>query len=249
MRATCGLIALALLLAACQGCRSEFDRGALTEALRLEQPKLAESAIQETAALKPEARRPVKLAVVFPQDGWLREQKAPILDALEPFKADGSVSEAVCVSDSMVPGGDAELLKKARYAAARYQADVLLLVRDATQRNQYVNGLSILDLTIVGAFLFPSSHCDALVMLEASFWDVKSGCLLGTAEGEGQASTVSPTFLLSTAKVLREARDKAAQDAAKSLGGRGALIFKAIPAGAPQEKPAAPPPANPPVKA
>jgi len=236
MRTAHGLIAASILaLTAAQGCRSDFDREALSASLRIEQGRLDGAGVQKALALKPEARRPVKIAVVFPQDAWTREQKAPILSALERLKAADGVSEVAAVSDSMVPAGDADSLKKARYAAAKYQADVLLLVRDANQKNQYVNALSILDLTIVGAFIFPASHCDALAMLECSFWDVRNECLLGTVEAEGQASAVRPSFLISAKKVLQEARMAAAKDAATALGSRAPLILKSLPEGTPGE--------------
>lgn len=80
--------------------------------------------------------------------------------------------------------------------ARKQDADVLITLRGIIKVNRYFNPAAILDLTILGACLFPGSNCDALLLVNMDMWNVKGKDCILTVRGEGIKRISEPTFLM-----------------------------------------------------
>ncbi len=107
------------------------------------------------------------------------------------------------ISDIFTNGKDIESLRR---AAAAYNADVLLIVKGATQTQNYVNPGALANLTLVGGFVVPGQHCDAMFMIQAGVVDVTSGVVCASLESEGEAYLLKPSFLLKQGDAIGRAK-------------------------------------------
>lgn len=80
--------------------------------------------------------------------------------------------------------------------AKKQDADVLITLRGVIKVNRYFNPAAILDLTILGACLFPGSNCDALLVVRMDMWNVREKDCILTVKGEGIKRISEPTFLM-----------------------------------------------------
>lgn len=155
--------------------------------------------VEEIRALKPQARYPMKIAVM-PSDSWhgLSFAEREIIeqwgDKLEQI---GFASSLQIIPHSLIPtcGYNSDnncFLEGARVAGARMRADAILFLNDSTVTDSYVNPLSILDLTIVGMWVVPSHHRDSYSIYEAALFDINNGYLYVVAEGSGENKAVRP---------------------------------------------------------
>ena len=88
-------------------------------------------------------------------------------------------------------------LTELRGTAARYGVDWLLLVDGAAAVDRYNNyKAGLLYWTIIGAFVADGTHSDALCVLKATLWDVKTGAALFDEEAEARTKTVGPAALV-----------------------------------------------------
>jgi len=112
-------------------------------------------------------------------------------------------------------------LTQLRDSAARYGADLLLVLDGAgavDRYNNYKGGL--LYWTILGAYLADGTHSDAICLVRGSLWDVKSGSFLFEAEAQGRAHTVGPAALLDDAGAVEQAKTKALEDLERQVTDR-----------------------------
>jgi hypothetical protein len=100
-------------------------------------------------------------------------------------------------------------LKELRLAAAQHGADAVLLLKGAYQTDSYLNPAAVLNLTIVGGFLAPASHRDTLFLVQAGLIDVANGFLYASAESEGEAGIIRPTFIIEEKDAVEPAKKKA----------------------------------------
>jgi len=155
--------------------------------------------VEEIRALKPQARLPLKIAVI-PSDSWNDfsfEERQIIERWGEELAKIGFAQSLQIIPHSLIPtcGYNSDnncFLEGARVAGARMRADAILFLNDSTVTDSYVNPLSILDLTIVGMWFVPSHHRDSYSIYEAALFDINNGYLYAVAEGSGENKAVRP---------------------------------------------------------
>lgn len=203
-----GLAAM-FVLAALGGCESSqgFDRGRMSEQLSAGAPKATDEEISRVMGLQPQLDFPIRLAIyVKPREYYWQDSVWRIEDIdaewVETLKRDGLVTAIIPIVESTVTGDN---IADIRLAAARHGADAVLVLESVSDVDRYNNPLGITYFTIVGAWLIPGTHSDALVMMSGSLWDVRNGYLYATMQTEGEASDFGPAFLLEDYKVVAEA--------------------------------------------
>jgi len=117
-------------------------------------------------------------------------------------KRSGLAADVFFISGLTVePGAAATELKRIRLAAARHGADAVLVIKAAGQVDDYVSPLSVFYLTIVGLWVVPGTHHDALFVVRGGLWDVRNEYLYLTAEAEGLGQRVGPVWVRSRGAV------------------------------------------------
>ncbi len=180
--------------------------------------------IEEIKNLKPQAKFPLKVAVM-PSGRWqgftISERK--IIKAWESeLQEIGFIDTLQIVPQTLIPncGYKSEsdcFIKASRLSAARMRADAILFLNDSTVTDQYLNPLSILNLTIVGVWLAPGHHRDSYSIFEGALFDVNNGYLYAVAEGEGEYKTVRPYAYTDYHQGQEEARLEALKDLGRQL--------------------------------
>lgn len=90
-----------------------------------------------------------------------------------------------------VPANAADMRSVVRAEAAAAQADAVLVFARATGADHSSNVLAILDLTLIGGFLFPGHSVEVRTITEAVLLDTRNGYQYAT--GYGEASDESST--------------------------------------------------------
>jgi len=177
---------------------------------RLEDINLSDAPVG--SALKP----PVKVAVfadleTMDQAGnfsetwdWGTNDRNLITSYLKDLVDMKYISEYVVIPDNSDHGMQdiTYLLGEAK----KQNADALLTIRGVMKVNKYINPAAILDLTILGACLFPGSNREAILLVNLNLWNVKdNGCVM-TVKGEGEKMISEPTFLIDTRDAVDAAR-------------------------------------------
>lgn len=118
-------------------------------------------------------------------------------------------------------------LTELRGTAARYGVDWLLLVDGAAAVDRYNNyKAGLLYWTIIGAFVADGTHSDALCVLKATLWDVKTGAALFDEEAEARTKTVGPAALVDDDHEIERARTTAMNLLMERLTKRFAMLAK-----------------------
>lgn len=201
------------------GCGHGFDRVALHSRLRDDSFQINEAAIAKVMALKPQLQFPCNVAVYLkPSDScdwrWTAKDKEILKGWADLLRQDGIEVNLFMISDMFAGAGD---LKSLRVAAARYGADVLLVIRGAEQNDRYENVASALNLTVVGGYVVPGSHCDSLFLMQAAMIDVGNEFIYASVESEGTASIVRPTFIIEESVAVKKAKQEALQNLGPEL--------------------------------
>lgn len=217
---------LALILTGCAASKG-FDRGILRDSLG---SNITDQEIKAVLELKPQLPAPFKLGVYlnrmdsyYRRAFWTDAEKTAVLAYGNQLKEAGVISEITLVSDATVGVSNrpvANSLKELRLAAARYGADALLIVNHASSVDRYNNPAAFFYWTIIGAYLAPGTHSDALVMIEASLWDVRNEYLYATEEAEGIAKRIGPVFVLEDGDSIDQAKQLAIADFGKKFTDR-----------------------------
>lgn len=209
-----------------------FDRGSLRQSVH---PPATDQEIQAVFDLKPQLPAPFILGVYLAPGGntwrrayWSNEEATALLAYGEELKKAGIVSDIRLVSDFTVEvrkpatfsGYSGGSLKDLRLAAARHGADALLIVNSASSVDRYNNVAALLYWTIVGWYIVPGTHSDALVMMSGSLWDVRNEFLYATEEAEGAARTLGPSQLLKDVSAIDQAKKKAIEEFGRKFTGR-----------------------------
>lgn len=208
------IVGLALIAAAACGPHG-FDRPSLTKGLGVQLPP-ADGDIARALEIKPGARPPLKIAVyLYPEPlaeggsrswSWKGRDRDALLAATKRLERDRVVADMFVLSDLVVPGRD---LKTLRLAAAQHGADALLLVTGSGDTDAYNNPLSLLYLTVIGYWLVPGTHRDALFLTRGAMWDVRTGYLYLTIETEAKARTLRPGAFSSREAAIDQAKEEA----------------------------------------
>lgn len=219
------LLCFLFLFSLC-GCVTGFDRTMVRDQLRFA-PGEGAKAVQHVSAekfaqvmaLRPQLRFPCNVAVYMcPGDGygwcWTAEDKK-VLDAWgKALRQEGVVANMFLMSEMFVQGQDLEAI---RLAAASYGADAVLVIKGATQTNEYQNPAALLNLTIVGGFIVPASHADSLFVAQAGLIDVANGFVYASMEGEGKGYAIGPTFIIDEKASITRAKRQAIRHLAPEI--------------------------------
>jgi hypothetical protein len=101
-------------------------------------------------------------------------------------------------------------LTELRASAKRYGIDWLLVFDGAAAVDRYNNyKAGLLYWTIVGAYLADGTQSDALCLLKAVLWDVKTGARLFEEEADALTKTVGPAALVDDKREIERARTTA----------------------------------------
>jgi hypothetical protein len=225
--AVCSVI-LMLLLSGC-ATKKGFNRSELTGTVQGSEPFPASSkmTVEQLGQLKSQVRFPIRLAVAPPvisygrgwigreANVWSPDETREIESWAVPLKRAGVISDLVILPSLLLeeckekdPGC---VQHASRSAAARVQADALLLINLATAVDKYTNQASLLDITIVGMWLIPGHHRDALTIAEGMMIDNRTDYLLAFARGEAEEKTVRPFMYASSWKAVQPSRLRALQ--------------------------------------
>jgi hypothetical protein len=191
------IAAMALLFIS--GCTIGYDRAAAEN--RLEKVSL-DNVSQKRNVIK----TPLKVAVFADMEtmnsddqfaetwDWSSGDKKLIMSYLENLEELGYISDYFMIPDN--PSFSMQDINYLIIEAKKQDADVLITLRGVIKVNRYFNPAAILDLTIIGACLFPGSNCDAILIMNMNLWNVKGRDCILTVRGEGVKSISEPTFLI-----------------------------------------------------
>jgi rhombotail lipoprotein len=192
-----------------------FNRDLLETRLREDYDKVIDKDIKEIHRLAPQIRFPCRIAIALRAEGhswrWTAKDRQLMNSWGDSLKKEGIASEVVFMSRTFVHGDD---LHSLRASAAKYGADALLLIKGNSATDSRLNVMSVFNLTVVGGFVVPGSHRDALFQIEGALVDVNNGFLYASAEAEGEGSTLAPTFIIEE----KDAIEKAKQGALTAFG-------------------------------
>lgn len=220
-------LAIGLALGASLGCSTGFSRGAMETSLRANSPAYVSGglSVEEAEKLSPQVSLPMRLVVAPPTASYRQGWGSPTLDAWSPEEVaeingwGEALREAGVVADlTILPASLVEdcrqddpgcRLRVQRTAAARIQADSLLVINLATAVDEYANAASALNMTIVGMWLIPGHHRDALTIAEGVLIDNRNEYVYAFARGEGEARTLRPLVYADPWKAVRPSRQAA----------------------------------------
>lgn len=138
---------------------------------------------------------------------WTSGDRDALLAWAKELSSNGRLASAGFIPQSSLKGNT---LNELRESAARYGADLLLIVDGAAAVDRYNNyKAGLLYWTILGAYLADGTHSDALCLVRASVWDVKTGRGWFTEEREARAQQVGPAARIEDEVSVSNARREA----------------------------------------
>jgi rhombotail lipoprotein len=217
------LMAILWVGAAATGCATGFNREAMQKDLVEDRRIFTDDEdVLKIDQLRPQVRLPIRLAVLAParlgpyggDSGLMEGEREEIVSWGEKLKKEGIVSEFMIIPEMLLDTGverhrSGPTLKSVRIAAARMQADAVLILRSITETDSYFNPLGVLDLTIVGLFLVPGHQRDALTMVEGMVIDNRNQFLYFAATAEGKGSATAPIAMMDKRDAVGESRRNA----------------------------------------
>ena len=239
-RRSVSLVALAAVLAGCTSSGlspRETDRqnySSLVYSL-YELPATPADAADAPLAAPPKLARPARVAVaqvgeVAPPQALLAKLRGrpdlfsrveSISGTTAPIGPGGEFPQQAAYS-SPAPGSQEQVrldVSRMRRMARDMGMDCLLVIGGTMDYATHGNGLAILDLTIVGAFVVPSKEITAKATAAGALVDVESGRVVLTASADagkgGLASTATQEG--GELNVLRQARDEVVDKLADSV--------------------------------
>lgn len=181
-----------------------FNRGDLKEQIAVTKPEFNNSEIKDAFNKKPNLPKAFKLAVYFKSPSlspnnshklssvdwrWTEQDKSILETIATDLKKDGVVSDVFPIVSSLLVDED---LRSLRLAAAKHQADALLVISGAGQTDRYINSLGWSYTLILPALFIPGSQAETLFVSNAALWDVRNEYLYLTAEAE---ATTNKTYI------------------------------------------------------
>jgi len=168
--------------------------------------------VRRVAAVEPTLRFPARIGLARIENGelsgmssaeaaaWMAgaERLGPAFGEFVPLSR--LVAEMVtnptneAAGQSLVPASRLHrTMEKIRLGAARQHLDVVLVYEVYGRSNQSGNPLSVLNLTIIGAFLLPGETIDAVGFASALLLDVRNGYPYGTARHVVDHGAITPS--------------------------------------------------------
>lgn len=207
---------LMLLAGGCAG-SAGFDRHALRATFGAAEIQDAQRASAVPHTDMPNPPHPLRLALYFVERDmpirrqirmakWMDTDKDALLNRLAHLQHEGIVADTFLLTDSTIHGYD---VPKIRQAAARYDADAVLIVEGVGSVDRYNNGYAAWYVTLIGAYMAPGTVSEALFMVSGSLWDARTERLYGTQTAEGRSKLTGSAVLLEDDQVLAQAKTAA----------------------------------------
>jgi rhombotail lipoprotein len=199
------------------GCSTGFNRLQMEKELQGEQRIVFDDEdVLKVEQLRPQIQFPIRMAVVPParvsprywQEGSAKGEHDELMALGDQLKKEGIVSSFTVIPHILLQGSD-HSMKAIRLAAARMGADVVLILRSVTDVDSSMNPLSVLNMTIVGLWLVPGHHAEALTMVEGMVIDNRNQFLYFAGSAEGSGSTVGPALVIDPKDAVGESRRNA----------------------------------------
>ena len=116
-----------------------------------------------------------------------------------------------------------------RASAIRYGIDWILVVDGAAAVDRYNNyKAGLWYWTIVGAYVADGTQSDALCLLKATLWDVKTGARLLEEEAQAQTKAVGPAALVDDNQEIERAKTSAMNILLERLTDRFAKLARMV---------------------
>jgi len=158
--------------------------------------------VAKVAAIEPNLQFPARIGIVRVERGDIANMSQAEGDAwFEAAQRLGrSFGEfipinplvAEMVTDKAVGTPLQNVIRKVRLGAARQHLDVVLLYEVYGKASSHSNFLSVMDLTIIGAYISPGQSLKAEGYAKALLLDVRSGYPYGSAEAVANDTSLSP---------------------------------------------------------
>lgn len=231
------LLPVALMtLSACASSKG-FDRSEMQNVMRQTVNLSAPQAAAGGTVPAPIISAPFRLGLLFTQmefptrEGirlveWLSGDRDLLIRALAPLRDQHLLSDVIEIANpAMQNPGLAEIRK----TAARYGADMIVVITGVGAVDRYNNSYATLYPTILGAYLAPGTISDALFMVEGRLWDVRSGFAYGTQGTEGRSTRVGPAIMIDDRDAIAEAKTAALEEYGRKLSATLTLIGRQAP--------------------
>lgn len=211
--------ATALLCVTLAACSTGYSQGEMER--ELAEAKLAytsrELTIEQIDALRPQVPLPARIAIAPPPGAWSHSWTPAELEILEsweePLRKAGVASQLLILPEALVRScsqqSDFCRTEEARLAAVRAHADAILILNFASDTDEYANPASLLYLTIVGMWLVPGTHRDALTIVDGVLLDSRNEYLYAFARGQGESKSVRPLIYADSGTARSESRAEA----------------------------------------
>jgi len=211
-----------LLLTGCASSQG-FDRTALIEVLQVGLNPITDNRPlgNQDAGLS----LPLRLGVFFKNHEfpngqsirkveWLTVDREQLLRELAPLRDGHILRDTFVLMDATLRGED---IPGIRRTAARYGADLVLVVDGAAAVDRHNNRYAWLYPTVIGAYLAPGTESDALVMVTGSLWAAHSEWRAPIQTAEGVSKLVGSAVLVDDTAALQEAKKHAIQSLCKRV--------------------------------
>jgi hypothetical protein len=235
MRVDVRQVILALVVTFVGGC-SGIDRKALQKDSELP-PAGIEVSETSTGPSRP-LSLPLKVAVYLAVPGdetwnWTAYDRGVIASWGKKLKSDGVLDELLLMSSFSASGGS---LSEIRQAASILDSDLVLVMQASGQINEGWNPLALFYLTLIGYYILPGSHADAVMLANGTILEVESGRSLAAFAVEGKDSTIAPGGWIDSDEVRRKARARALRAWGKKFDTSLRTIAAGLPQLTPEEK-------------
>ena len=219
------LMCLVLLSpSACGGSRG-LNRQALQESFHENPEVVTAQDIATTMALQARLPTAYRLAIYFKHKDfpaspalrkvdWVSADADRLQRALAPVQEEGILRQSFLLANSTVQG---TTFRDIRLAAARYNADAILVIDGASAVDRYNNGHAWWYATGIGTYFAHGTESHALFMMEGTLWDVRTGYLYGTQTAEGETTLIGPATSLEDRDAIAEAKDVALERFGKEV--------------------------------
>jgi len=221
------LIALAAMLSACASSQG-LSRDALADVIRQEESHFLDA---PAGSIPPTRLNAPALGLYLKPTGYLHrgfEWTGRDRDALltwskrVPLGAGGRSTGFLTVSSLK-----GHTLTELRASAKRYGVDWLLVIDGAAAVDRYNNyKAGLLYWTIIGAYVANGTQSDALCLLKAALWDVKTGTRLLEEQAEALTKMTGPAALVDDEDEIERARTAAMTILMERLTERFSMLAK-----------------------
>ena len=222
-----GLRLIAAVLWLLTGCTSShgLDPKPLNELLRYEEQRFIGEEPLQSIAPRSSGHTTRKLGLYLKPTGfftrefeWTDSDRDTVLSWAKALPSDGIALDANFIPQSSLKGNT---LTELRESAGRYGADLLLIMDGAASIDRYNNRkAALLYWTILGAYLVDGTHSDALCLIRASVWDVKSGTQLLTDDAQATAQQLGPAVMVEDRVTVSQACQQALKQLLTSMKNR-----------------------------